>query len=376
MNAPHHMLIVVGARPQFIKAAALHRAMKASSTWKATWVHTGQHHDEALSEQFFSELSLPVPEVRLNPRPSSRAARLGDMMEGIEKAIVEHAPDWVLVFGDTDSTLAGAWAAAAEGVPLVHVEAGLRSHKWSMPEEVNRVLTDRMSSVLVCPTDAAVSHLEAEGICNRISGHSLKPTPTSPLVLRTGDVMHDNALHFSGQWQLNPGQGPVLLTMHRPQNVDDIDVLLAWLQAIGVWLVEHGLSALFPMHPRTLKTLEAHWPEWRRTLEDQNIHATPPMGYVDLLKAAHQAPLVLTDSGGVQKEAFSLGTPCVVLRDTTEWIEQVERGQSALVESPSNVASVASAMLSVGRITPDDLYGDGHAARSILQCLEGFPKTT
>ena len=228
--------------------------MKASSVWKATWVHTGQHHDEALSEQFFPELSLPTPEVRLHPNASSRATRLGDMMEGIEKAIVEHAPDWVLVFGDTDSTLAGAWAAAAQGVPLVHVEAGLRSHQWSMPEEVNRVLTDRMSSVLVCPTDAAVAHLEAEGIRNTSSCHSnCEAHPTAPMVLRTGDVMHDNALHFSNEWQSEPGQGPVLLTLHRPQNVDDIHVLVAWLHAIG-WLASEWPSALFPMHPRTLKT--------------------------------------------------------------------------------------------------------------------------
>ena len=376
MNAPHHMLIVVGARPQFIKAAALHRAMKASSVWKATWVHTGQHHDEALSQRFFSELDLPVPDVRLHPNASSRALRLGDMMAGIEQAIVQHAPNWVLVFGDTDSTLAGAWAAAAQGVPLVHVEAGLRSHQWSMPEEVNRVLTDRMSSVLVCPTDAAVTHLEAEGIRNVQEGRAAKPDPTTPIVLRTGDVMHDNALHFSGQWQSEPGQGPVLLTMHRPQNVDEIQDLRAWLHAVAAWLSVHGHSAVFPMHPRTLRTLEAHWPDWRPFLEDQNINATPPMGYVDLLKVAHNAPLVLTDSGGVQKEAFSLGTPCAVLRDTTEWVEQVERGQSALVETPSDLAEVASAMLRRGRSTPDDLYGDGQAARSILECLEAFPASS
>ena len=342
--------------------------------WKATWVHTGQHHDEALSEQFFSELSLPVPDVRLHPHSSSRATRLGDMMAGIEKAIIEHAPDWVLVFGDTDSTLAGAWAAAAQGALLVHVEAGLRSHKWSMPEEVNRVLTDRMSSVLVCPTDAAVHILRPKAL-QQGEGHSDKPSPTSPLVLRTAmscTTTPSISVH-NGNWSR---AGPVLLTMHRPQNVDDIDVLATWLKAIGKWLFEHDLTALFPMHPRTLKTLEAQWPEWRQTLEDHNIVATPPMGYVELLKAAHQAPLVMTDSGGVQKEAFSLGTPCVVLRETTEWIEQVERGQSALVETPSNVATVASAMLRVGRTTPDNLYGDGHAARSILQCLEGFPRTT
>ena len=154
----------------------------------------GQHHDE-FESTVSSELDLPVPDVRLHPNASSRALRLGDMMAGIEQAIVQHAPNWVLVFGDTDSTLAGAWAAAAQGVPLVHVEAGLRSHQWSMPEEVNRVLTDRMSSVLVCPTDAAVAHLEAEGIRNVQEGRAAKPDPTTPIVLRTGDVMHDNALH-------------------------------------------------------------------------------------------------------------------------------------------------------------------------------------
>ena len=159
MNSPKRVMIVIGARPQFIKAAALHRALKNASGWEATWVHTGQHHDEALSTQFFLELELPEPQIRLSPRSDSRELRLGDMMHGIREAIQEVRPDWLLVFGDTDSTLAGAWAATAEEIPLIHVEAGLRSHRWSMPEEVNRVLTDRLSSLLVCPTDAAVAHL-------------------------------------------------------------------------------------------------------------------------------------------------------------------------------------------------------------------------
>ena len=155
------MLIVVGARPQFIKAAALHRAMADSSAWRATWVHTGQHHDESLSQQFFAELSLPTPDVRLHPQSSSRATRLGDMMEGVAQAIAQHAPDWVLVFGDTDSTLAGAWAASAQGVPLVHVEAGLRSHQWSMPDSESR-LTDRLSACSCALRMPCAS--EAEGI--------------------------------------------------------------------------------------------------------------------------------------------------------------------------------------------------------------------
>lgn len=374
VNAPHHMLIVVGARPQFIKAAALHRAMADSSAWRATWVHTGQHHDESLSQQFFAELSLPTPDVRLHPQSSSRATRLGDMMEGVAQAIAQHAPDWVLVFGDTDSTLAGAWAAAAQGVPLVHVEAGLRSHQWSMPEEVNRVLTDRLSSVLVCPTDAAVAHLEAEGIRHSRALSSALPSPTAPHVLRTGDVMHDNALHFSNEWQSVPGGGPVLLTLHRPQNVDDIQVLKSWIRGISGWLAREERLALFPLHPRTRRTLEDEMPGWRRFLTEHNINAVAPMGYVDLLRAVHEAPLVLTDSGGVQKEAFSLGTPCVVLRDKTEWVEQVEKGQSALVAVPSDLASVASDMLTKGRVTPDGLYGNGRAAYDILDCLEALHK--
>ena len=166
MNESRHILIVVGARPQFIKAAAIQRALENLPNWTSTWVHTGQHHDDALSDVFFRELQLPSPDEWIHPTQTSREHRLGDMMFGIRKAIQRAQPSWVMVFGDTDSTLAGAWAATAESVPLIHIEAGLRSHQWSMPEEVNRMLTDRLSSVLVCPTDAAVMHLRNEGIYN------------------------------------------------------------------------------------------------------------------------------------------------------------------------------------------------------------------
>ena len=368
MNSPKRVMIVIGARPQFIKAAALHRALNNASGWEATWVHTGQHHDEALSSQFFEELELPQPDVRLAPRPDSRELRLGDMMHGIRESIQESSPHWVLVFGDTDSTLAGAWAASAEGVPLVHVEAGLRSHQWSMPEEVNRVLTDRLSSLLVCPTDAAVSHLEREGISHATS---TSPHPTQPWVLRTGDVMHDNALHYGSAWpESKRGQGRILLTMHRPANVDDPNRLNAWLMAIGAWLQRTGHEATFPVHPRTAHVLDTHQPTWRETLQGQGIFCTSPMGYVALLEAVCAAPLVLTDSGGVQKEAYSLGTRCAVLRNTTEWVEQVERGHSVLVPEPEDLEGLADHMLSLGRFDTDDLYGSGYAAADILRCLD------
>jgi len=369
MKSPQHMLVVVGARPQFIKAAALHRAILKDVSWRATWLHTGQHHDEALSAQFFRELDLPEPEVRLNPHAANRETRLGDMMGGVREAIRDYAPDWVLVFGDTDSTLAGAWAASAERVPLIHVEAGLRSHDWSMPEEINRVLTDRLSSVLVCPTDAAARPLLAEGIADRATP-GVPPSPTAPLVIRTGDVMHDNAVHFGQAWpEVGRGQGRVLLTLHRPSNVDDADRAMAWLHAVTDWLDGRGLEAVFPVHPRTEQSLDRVWPNWRRALGSSKLEVVGPMGYVELLAAVAAAPVVLTDSGGVQKEAYSLGTPCVVLRATTEWVEQLERGQSALAGEPTLLSDQADRMMTKGRCEVDELYGDGRAAEHLLTLL-------
>ena len=370
MKSPQHLLIVVGARPQFIKAAALNRALATSSNWKSSWIHTGQHHDHALSSRFFEELDLPTPEVTLTPNAESRELRLGDMMHGIRARIQEDRPDWLLVFGDTDSTLAGAWAAAAERVPLVHVEAGLRSHQWSMPEEVNRVLTDRLSSVLVCPTDVAVDHLKAEGIVHACPVDAL-PNATMPVVLRTGDVMHDNALHFGTSWPVESrGRGQVLLTMHRPSNVDDPKRLRTWLESISHWLQSEGRRAVFPVHPRTQKSLDASWTNWREHAAGMGMDCVDPMGYLELLRAVCDAPLVLTDSGGVQKEAFSLGTRCVVLRPTTEWVEQVTLGHSTLVADPAELPDAAHTALHQGRFHPSDLYGSGHSAMDILRCLE------
>ena len=215
-------------------------------------MHTGQHHDEALSGQFFQELGLPEPDVRLTPNPASRELRLGDMMEGIRSAIDVHRPSWVVVFGDTDSTLAGAWAATARQIPLIHIEAGLRSHDWRMPEEVNRVLTDRMSSILVCPTHAAVDHLTREAILDHSTDKAM-PSVRKPWVLKTGDIMHDNAVHFNAQFEAGKARsGRVLMTMHRPSNVDDPTTLWSWVEAIGAWLKKRGLArglAHPPPHP-------------------------------------------------------------------------------------------------------------------------------
>jgi UDP-GlcNAc3NAcA epimerase len=369
MNASKHMLIVVGARPQFIKAAALHRALSDGGGWRSTWLHTGQHHDEALSGQFFQELGLPEPDVRLTPNPMSRELRLGDMMEGIRSAIDVHCPSWVVVFGDTDSTLAGAWAATAKQVPLIHIEAGLRSHDWHMPEEVNRVLTDRMSSVLVCPTHAAVDHLTREAVLDN-SAHGEMPSVLKPWVLKTGDIMHDNAVHFNTQFDASKARsGSVLMTMHRPSNVDDPEVLWSWIEAIGAWLKTRDLRAVWPIHPRTQKGLQSSSQAWQARLARNGVEAVEPMGYVDLLEALHRAPLVLTDSGGVQKEAYSLGRRCVVLRDTTEWTEQVSEGQSVLCPTPATLELLADGLLEQGPFSPGLLYGAGQAARELMAKL-------
>ena len=239
-----------------------------------------------------------------------------------------------------------------------------------MPEEVNRVLTDRLSSVLVCPTDAAVEHLRQEGIVNDGSQADLLPNPTRRRVLKTGDIMHDNALHFGSSWPEDArGSGDVLLTMHRPSNVDDPERLHLWLTEICHWLEESGNHAVFPVHPRTSAVLDRSWSGWRDALGLGGIAVKEPLGYLDLLAVTCAAPLVLTDSGGVQKEAYSLGTRCVVLRDTTEWLEQVECGHSALVGHPTELAEVASNMLSLGRFKTGNLYGNGYAAAEILRCL-------
>ena len=365
-------MVVVGARPQFVKAAAFHRAWVANPAWEIVWVHTGQHHDEALSAQFFAELGLPEPDECFDVRRGSRGTRMGDMMAGVQRAIAEHRPDAVLVFGDTDSTLAGAWAATAEGLPLIHIEAGLRSGLWSMPEEVNRVLTDRMSNVLVCPSDEAVGHLSSEGITHGWPGKGW-PTHDARCVWKTGDIMHDNALHWSKDFPAETqAQGPALMTMHRPSNVDDASRLWAWIEAIGSWAKQHGLLVKFPVHPRTAKVFQSTESDWKTSLQSHGIEPLPPLGYQDTLRAIHEAPLVLTDSGGVQKEAYSLGCRCVVMRSTTEWVGQVREGQSVLVAEPRQLESEATTLLHKGRSEVGDLYGDGCAAQTIVAALESM----
>lgn len=355
------VLTVVGARPQFIKAGAVARAFAAAGVEEVI-VHTGQHYDDAMSGSFFRELEIPEPKVNLEIHAGGHGMQTGRMMEGLEATIVDEAPDWVLVYGDTNSTLAGALVAAKLHVPLAHVEAGLRSFDRKMPEEVNRVLTDHVSDVLFAPTQEAVRNLMAEGIMGE-------------KVVTSGDVMFDVARHFSARAKassaildslsVKPG-GFVLATVHRAENTNDGDRLRVIFGALV--RVSESMPVVLPMHPRTRAALG------REGILDEvesKIKVTGPLGYLDMLMLMNSAAVVATDSGGVQKEAYFQSTPCVTMRDSTEWVELVASGWNRIA-APIDVDNVAESILAaVGTSgSPIYEYGEGRASELIVQVLQ------
>jgi UDP-N-acetylglucosamine 2-epimerase (non-hydrolysing)/UDP-GlcNAc3NAcA epimerase len=347
---------VLGNRPQFVKAAAVSGLLRERH--EELLIHTGQHHDEELSAVFFDELAIPAPEHRLQIAGGSNSSQLGRMVEALEPLLAELAPDLVLVYGDTNSTLAAALAAADRGLPLAHVEAGMRSFDRTQPEERNRVLTDQLSSLLLCSTDAAAEQLAREAVPGR--------------AVVVGDVMVDVALATRARalarrqtlerFGLEPG-GYVLATAHRAANVDDgaaLERLVALLEAV------EG-DVVMAVHPRTLARLETHGLAARAA---KAASLTPPLGYLDFAALLHHARAVLTDSGGVQKEAYLAGVPCVTLRDRTEWAETVDAGWNTLVGLDADAAVTALA-----RARPaarPALYGDGHAGAAVVAALEDY----
>jgi UDP-GlcNAc3NAcA epimerase len=347
---------VVGARPQFIKAAAVSRALRRGH--REVLVHTGQHYDENLSDVFFAELDIPPPDYNLDVGSASHARQTAAMLERLEDVLLTERPDWVLVYGDTNSTLAGALAAAQAGLRLAHVEAGLRSHNRSMPEELNRVLADRCADLLLCPTETAVSNLAREGICEGVR--------------LVGDVMYDSLLWWLGQTEgearvldrlgLSPG-GYALVTVHRPANADDARNLSSILEALGA-LPE---PVVFPMHPRTRKAMTGSV----RAIP-ANVRIVEPVGYGDMLALEKHARCVLTDSGGVQKEAYLLGVPCVTLREETEWPETLT-GSWNVLAGADTARIVEAAARPAPEEPPAPRFGDGHAAEKIVRALEDDP---
>jgi UDP-GlcNAc3NAcA epimerase len=347
---------VLGNRPQFVKAAAVTPLLRERH--QEVLIHTGQHHDEELSAVFFDELGLPTPDHLLAIAGGSNSSQLGRMVAALEPLLAQLGPDLVLLYGDTNSTLAGALAAADRALAVVHVEAGMRSFDRSQPEERNRVLTDQLSALLCCSTESAAEQLAREGAPGR--------------AVVVGDVMVDVALATSERalargetlerFGVSPG-GYLLVTVHRPANVDDpasLERLVALLEAIEEPLV-------LPLHPRSLARLEAHGLAARAA---NAASLTPPLGYLDFAALLHHARAVLTDSGGVQKEAYLAGVPCVTLRERTEWVETVAAGWNTLVSLDAPAALAALARRPPAERPP--LYGDGHAGARIVAAIEDY----
>ena len=351
---------IIGARPQFIKAAAVSRVIAAhnrngaSPAVEEILIHTGQHYDEGMSAVFFRELEIPEPKYNLNVGSGSHGRQTGRMLAAIEETLLAERPDWVLIYGDTNSTLAGALAAAKLHIPIAHVEAGLRSFNRRMPEEINRVVADQLSSLLLCPSQVAVYNLAAEGIGKN--------------VVVTGDVMAD-ALQFAAikasarsDILVRLGlksQRYLLATVHRAENTDDPQRLADILSAFAA--LEEPI--VFPAHPRTRKYLNE-----KGYRPSQNVTLIDPVGYFDIIALERSARLLLTDSGGMQKEAYWLEVPCVTLRDETEWVETVEAGWNVL--TGANRARIIAAVRSFK--PPADhppLYGDGRAAEKTLLAM-------
>jgi len=356
------ILSIVGARPQFVKAAAVSRVLRATRGLREVLVHTGQHYDRNMSEVFFDELEIPRPDANLGIGSGAHGAQTGRMLEALERTIVREKPDWVLVYGDTNSTLAGALVAAKLKVPLAHVEAGLRSYNRAMPEEINRVVADHVSDLLFAPTRTAVANLRAEGIARR-------------KIARTGDVMYDAALYYAARAErgstalarlaLHRG-GYVLATVHRAENTDDPRRLLAIFRALQQ--LSRDCPVVVPVHPRTRRALARAG--FRAA---SGLRLIDPVGYLDMVMLEKNARLIATDSGGVQKEAYFYRVPCATLRAETEWVELVEAGWNHLV--PPNAADSVYRKLHRmltsfrrPRAAPG-LYGAGDAALRIARVL-------
>ncbi len=348
------ILTIIGARPQFIKASVVSRAIQQADGMEEVILHTGQHFDTNMSDIFFNQLNIPRPDIQLDIHGGSHGEMTGRMLAEIEQALLAHKPDRVLVYGDTNSTLAGALAAAKLHIPVAHVEAGLRSFNMQMPEEINRILTDQISDLLFCPTDAAVKNLNNEGFAH-------KPVQ----VLQVGDVMQDSALLFAEQASTPAGdlpEGFILATLHRAENTDDPDRLATIVSALNE--INTKLApVVLPLHPRTRKLIAQHGLEL-------NVHLIDPVGYFEMVWLLDHCELVLTDSGGVQKEAFFFGKACVTMRDQTEWVELIHAGANELVGADQGKI-IDAANRNLGRKVQDtlQLYGGGRAAERIVSEL-------
>jgi UDP-GlcNAc3NAcA epimerase len=349
---------IVGARPQFVKLAVICQAVAKCESWTHRIIHTGQHYDAGMSSVFFEELMIPRPDHDLAVGSGSHGEQTGDMLKRLEPVLAEEKPDWVLLYGDTNSTLAGAVVAAKMGLRIGHIEAGLRSHRRAMPEEINRIVADHLSDLLLCPTELAVDNLRKEGLAER--------------AVLTGDVMYDASITYReaaerrggllvDSWR--PGAF-ALATVHRAENTDDPGRLRAIAGALDR-IARTICPVVWPVHPRTRKRLS------EVGCLTGAVTTIEPVSYFEMLLLEGRARLILTDSGGVQKEAYFFRVPCITLRDETEWVETLENGCNVLTGAgEEQIVSAAAAIQHAGPWTA--AYGDGNAGATILKALANF----
>lgn len=352
------LVTIIGARPQFIKASSLSRALLP--VCKEILVHTGQHYDDNMSGIFFKQLQLPKPDYNLAVGSASHGKQTAKMIEGIETILIKEKPDLILVYGDTNTTVAGSLAASKLFIPIVHVEAGLRSFNRRMPEEINRVVTDHLSSILFCPTNKAVKNLEHEGIRKH--------------VYLVGDIMYDSVLYFKDialkksaileTLGLTP-KNYIVATIHRQENTDQPDKLKKLFETIR----QLDRTVVIPLHPRTEHLLHL-WNLWP-LLNSPNIKVCAPLAYLDMLSLIYHSDMILTDSGGLQKEAYMLQVPCITLREETEWVETVTTGWNHLAGiDPDRILNITNRL-----VIPDQwpaIFGDGKSAQRMCQIMQTY----
>lgn len=352
------VLTIVGARPQFIKAAAVSREIANHCDVQEIIVHTGQHFDANMSDIFFDEMNIPKPDYNLNINGLNHGAMTGQMMEKIEEVLLVEKPDWVLVYGDTNSTIAGALAARKLHIKVAHVEAGLRSFNMRMPEEINRILTDRISNILFCPTETAIENLEKEGYKN-----------IDIEIINSGDVMQDAAIFYSNRSKAPDFTLPekyILATIHRAENTDDTERLSSIFKAFA--RISNTLPVILPLHPRTRKILS----NLNLEINSSKVILIDPVGYLEMVHLLKNTDLVMTDSGGLQKEAFFFAKPCITLRDETEWVELVNRGFNTIVGANEEKIIQAFKSQKYDSDFSVDLYGGGKASKNIIDALKNY----
>ncbi len=376
------LVTVIGARPQIIKAAALSRAIKNhfSDRIQEIIVHTGQHYDDNMSQVFFDELGIPRPDYNLHVGSASHGVQTARMTEGLESILIKEQPDFIVLYGDTNSTLAGAVAAAKIHVPIVHIEAGLRSFNKTMPEEINRIVCDHCSTLLFSPTKAGFENLKREGFP---IDNEPPYTIDSPKVYHCGDIMYDNSLHFADIAEAKTdiiqrleltGKPFILATIHRDSNTDQPERLNAIFNALI--RLSNECQVVLPLHPRTAKLLKTNLDGEKQAqlFNNPSISLIPPVSFLEMIALERHARLVMTDSGGVQKEAYFFQKPCIILRPETEWVEIVQTGNAILADADeSRIMQAWQHFQSNPPTTFPEIFGDGHAAEFMLKMmLENF----